>query len=139
MSTQTEFDAHGHQAGPGKAAAPMVTAAPASAKACLTLHGPGGAVFPIDITYNPQSYPFAITGGTIKGTICDAPNWTLTGGSFGTTLTLNGKHTGSGACASTITVVGNYQSPGCYTGTYGFNGQSNSFQHTSVYCCGACP
>jgi hypothetical protein len=118
-----------------KAAAPT-----AIAKACLELHNGPAADFKIDVTYNPNSYPFTILSGTIKGTICGSPNWVVTGGSMGPTLTVNGQRTGGGgSCANTITIVGHYQNPPSYAGTYGFDGASTSFPHTTTYCCGACP
>jgi hypothetical protein len=110
------------------------------AKACLELHNGATVTWKIDVTYNPNSYPFTITGGSIKGTICGSPNWVVTGGSMGPNLTITAKRTGGGGgCANTVTIVGHYQNPPSYAGTYGFDGASTSFAHTSVYCCGVCP
>ncbi len=129
------FDAQGK-----KITAAEVKAATATAKACLELYNGPGVTWNIDVTYNPNSYPFVITGGSIKGTICDSPNWVVTGGTLGPNLTVNAKRTGGGgACANTVTIVGHYQNPPSYAGTYGFDGASTSFPHTAVYCCGACP
>src|SRR5262249_31320794 len=105
------YDPSGHKLGEAeaKAAAPTATA-----KACLQLYNGPAVDFRINITYNPNSYPFVITGGSISGTICGSPNWVVTGGSMGQTLTLTGRRTGSGSCAETITVVGHYQNPSSY-------------------------
>jgi hypothetical protein len=107
-------------------------------KACVELHN-GGAVFDFDLTINPDVYPFPITGGTIKGSICDSPNWQVTGGSLGGTLAINGKHTGSGSCASTIAVKGTSQQPPSWTGTYTFDGSATFNQHTLFLGYMACP
>jgi hypothetical protein len=131
----TKHDAHGKRLTAGEAA--VVAATAATANACLTLYGPG-VTFPINITFNPTT--LAITGGSIKGDICDSGDWTVTGGSLVGGLTLNAKRTsGAGACATTITIVGTFQSPPSYKGTYGFDGSSTEFAHTTLYCCGNCP
>ena len=36
-------------------------------------------------------------------------------------------------CATTITVVGNFDNPSSYIGTYGFNGSSTSFNHHTLF------
>jgi hypothetical protein len=114
-------------------------------KACVELHYTGGgAVFAIDLTINPDVYPFTITGGSIKsgtgGVICDSPNWAVTGGSLGPTLLINAKHTGSGSCAPTLTVKGTtFHAPPSYSGTYTF-GTSAPFHHNTLFIgYAACP
>src|SRR3954469_7661789 len=69
-------DANGHV---GAEAGKVAAKALGVTKACVELHN-GGAVFDFDLTINPDVYPFPITGGTIKGSICDSPNWQVTGG-----------------------------------------------------------
>jgi hypothetical protein len=133
------FDPSGKKLSEADAKAAAAAATTAAAKACLELYNGPAVDFKINITYNPNSYPFVITGGTISGTICGSPNWVVTGGSMGPTLTVTGKRTGGGSCADTITVVGHYQNPPSYAGTYGFDGASTSFPHTTTFCCGACP
>lgn len=39
------------------------------------------------------------------------------------------------SCANTITVVGEYQNPPVYGGTYGFEDATSSFKHTTRYEC----
>lgn len=103
------------------------------ATACFQLHNGAGVTWYIDAKINVNAYPFVITGGLIKGTICNSPNWALTGGSVGAALTINGMHTGIGPCAATTTIVGNYGPPSAYTGTYGFNGLSTPFRHRTLF------
>jgi len=110
----------------------------AEAAACLTLYNGPSVKWQINITFNPNSYPFVITGGTITGGICGSPKGVVTGGSMGPTLVVHGNLNGGGSCASTVTIVGNYQNPASYAGTYGFDGSSTGFPHTTLYCCGAC-
>jgi hypothetical protein len=97
----------------------------------LTLHN-GGITFEIQAEIDPNTYPFRLTGGEITSGICGAP-WSITGGHVGDDLRLDAKRAGSGSCADTITVVGEYAHPGAYRGTYGFNGTSGSFRHTTWY------
>ena len=88
-------------------------------------------MFNFNVTINPNAYPYPITGGTITGSICGAP-WQVTGGSLGNNLTIIGhKSPPVAGCASSINVVGNFNAPAGYVGTYGFNGSSTMFnQHT---------
>jgi hypothetical protein len=97
----------------------------------LTLHN-SGVTFEIEAQINPNTYPFQLTGGRITSGICGAP-WDITGGYYGDDLRLDARRTGDGSCAQTITVVGEYVHPGAYRGTYGFNGASGSFRHTTLY------
>ena len=124
-------DAHGNIVAPG-AAAPSIAALPVATTACLQLHL-GAVVFNFNVTLNPNAYPFPITGGTITGSICGAP-WTVTGGSLGTALHINGhKSPPVSGCASTISVVGNFNAPDAYIGTYGFSGSSTMFSHHTLF------
>jgi hypothetical protein len=97
----------------------------------LTLHN-GVVTFEIEAQINPNTYPFVLTGGQITSGICGAP-WNITGGYLGDDMRLDAARAGSGSCADTITVVGEFVNPGAYRGTYGFNGTSSSFHHTTMY------
>jgi hypothetical protein len=110
-------------------AAPLATTATAE----LTLHN-GSVTFELKVQYNPNSHPHVITGGQITSGICGAP-WNITGGFFGDDLRVDAERAGAGSCASTITIVGEYQRPSSYRGTYGFDGATSSFKHTTMYCC----
>lgn len=111
----------------------VLAAGPATSKACLQLRNGSAVDWQIEVTVSLDSYPYLIIGGSIKGTICDSPNWQVTGGSLGGGLQINAKHTGSGSCASTVTIVGNFLNPSSYGGTYGFNGSSSMFKHTTLF------
>jgi hypothetical protein len=104
-----------------------------TATADLTLHN-GSVTFKLEIEFNPNSHPHVITGGKITSGICGAP-WNITGGSFGDALRVDAKRAGNGSCADSITIVGEYQRPASYRGTYGFDGATSSFKHTTMYCC----
>ncbi|MCX4975501.1 MULTISPECIES: hypothetical protein [unclassified Streptomyces] len=104
-----------------------------STDAKLELHN-GAVTFAIEVQYNPNTYPHVVTGGKISSGICGAP-WDLTGGFIGETIRLDAKRTGQGSCATTITIVGEFQNPSAYRGTYGFDGASSSFKHTTRYQC----
>lgn len=97
----------------------------------FTLHNTA-VTFEIEAQINPNTYPFSLTGGQITSGICGAP-WNITGGFFGEDLFLQASRAGEGSCAETITVVGEFVRPGAYRGTYGFDGTSNSFRHTTIY------
>jgi len=97
----------------------------------LTLHN-GGVTFEIEAQIDPNTFPFNLTGGQITSGICGAP-WTITGGFLGDELRLEARRDGNGACADTIVVVGEFVHPGAYRGTYGFDGTSSSFRHTTIY------
>lgn len=97
----------------------------------LTLHNTA-VTFEIEAEINPNTYPFSLTGGQITSGICGAP-WKITGGFFGDDLLLRATREGQGSCATTITVVGEFVRPGAYRGTYGFDGTSSSFRHTTFY------
>lgn len=104
-----------------------------STEAKLELHN-GQVTFGITVKYNPNTYPHVVTGGQITSGICGAP-WDITGGTVGEQLKLTAKRAGQGSCANTITIVGEYQNPPAYRGTYGFDGASSSFKHTTRYEC----
>ncbi|GAB2791938.1 hypothetical protein [Streptomyces daliensis] len=98
----------------------------------LALHN-GAVTFAIEVTYNPNTYPHVVTGGRITCGICGAP-WEITGGSIGQQLRLDAKRTGGqGSCADTLVIVGEYQNPPAYRGTYGFDGAASSFRHTTRF------
>jgi hypothetical protein len=99
----------------------------------LELHN-GAVTFAIEVVYDPNTYPHVVTGGQITSGICGAP-WDITGGSMGQQIRLDAKRSGQGACANTITIVGEYQNPPAYRGTYGFDGTSSSFKHTTKFEC----
>ncbi|MEC4020070.1 hypothetical protein [Streptomyces sp. H27-D2] len=99
----------------------------------LELHN-GAVTFGIEVKYDPNTYPHVVTGGKITSGICGAP-WDITGGSIGEQIRLDAKRSGQGSCANSITIVGEYQNPPAYRGTYGFNGASSSFKHTTRYEC----
>ncbi|MES5822761.1 hypothetical protein [Streptomyces sp. RG80] len=100
----------------------------------LELHN-GSATFALEVKYNPNTYPYVVIGGQITSGICGAP-WDITGGFMGQTIRIDAKRpVDDGRCARTITIVGEFQNPPAYRGTYGFNGATSSFKHTTVYHC----
>jgi hypothetical protein len=118
----------------GAFARPMEVSAEAiQTTAKLELHN-GQVTFAIEVKYNPNTYPHVVTGGQITSGICGAP-WNITGGTIGDQLRLDAKRAGQGSCANTITIVGEYQNPPAYRGTYGFEGATSSFKHTTRYEC----
>jgi len=129
--TLHHFDAGGAEVKTRESA--MVTPQAATTTVTLTLHN-GAVTFEMEVQVNPNSYPFVVTGGTITAGICGAP-WAITGGHLGNDVRLDAKRQGSGSCANTITVVGEFQNPASYRGTYGFNGASSSFKHTTIQHC----
>ncbi|MET8245462.1 hypothetical protein ABZV31_14260 [Streptomyces sp. NPDC005202] len=110
-----------------------VSAEAVSSTAKLELHN-GAVTFGIEVKYNPNTHPYVVLGGRITSGICGAP-WDITGGFVGDTIRLDARRTESGSCADTITIVGEFQNPPAYRGTYGFNGATSSFKHTTVYHC----
>jgi hypothetical protein len=99
--------------------------------ACVELHN-GAVTFTINVNFNPNTFPFLITGGTITTGICGAP-WVVTGGFMGNSLRVEARRQGAGSCANTIIIVGSFQNPPSWRGTYGFDGLSTSFQHTTLF------
>ncbi len=128
VSAQQGPDSSG-RVGAERAAPIALTISPATA--CLQLHL-GSTVFNFNMTINADVYPYAITGGSITGSICQAP-WTVTGGSLGNNLVINGQRTPVSGWATTIAVVGNYNNPSSYIGTYGFDGSSTMFDHHTLF------
>jgi len=114
----------------GAEAAGPLAASASPATACLQLHL-GSTIFNFNVNINADVYPFPITGGTITGSICQAP-WTVTGGSLGNALTIQGQRSPIAGCATSIAVVGNFNNPSSYAGTYGFNGSSTMFDHHTL-------
>ena len=104
----------------------------AQATAYLELRS-GGASFTIEVTLRLDAYPFHVIGGTIERGICGGP-WSVTSESLiGSHLQLEGKRMGSGKCADTIAVVGEFQNPSSWTGTYTFDGSPITNQHTTLF------
>jgi hypothetical protein len=119
-----------------------------TATACLELHGVGngGSVtFEIQVIVNPNTYPFLILGGSIRGDICTVRDqWVVTGGSFGPHLVIAAKRVplanspniaafGGTSCATDLRVVGFFQAPDSYAGSYGTNGSDSDFSHTTLF------
>jgi|SRR3954451_9681721 len=142
------FDASGAQVADQAAhAAARVPAGLRPATACLELHA-AGVVFKIQVIVNPNAYPFLIVGGAITGDICNGltTHWVVSGGSFGSNLVIEAKRVplanapaaigsvaGSGDCATSMSIVGSYRAPDSYAGTYGTNGSSAEFSHTTLF------
>ncbi len=92
------------------------------------------STFFIEATLDVTTYPYTIGGGRISGSICDAPNWVLTGGTIDGNLTISGTHVGTGPCAaSTIDIIGAFGPPAGYAGTYGFHAANNMFSHRTLF------
>jgi hypothetical protein len=101
------------------------------------LNGPS-VTWEIEVLFDPNEHPFRITGGSIRGTICGSPCWTITGGQLGDDVTIEagggcGGRGGCPGCAQTVTIVGKCICPPGYRGTYGFDGSSTSFNHTLLF------
>ncbi len=81
-----------------------------------------------------------VNGGFIDGTICDGPNWDVTGGTLtATSLQLNAVYVGVENCADELDMSGTRTPPGPreWTGQYGF--PSHFFDHlTGVHNLGPC-
>jgi hypothetical protein len=149
VSADTLFDAAGSEIKGQADIEAARLAGVGTATACLELHGTGqggSVVFTIQLMVNPNTYPFLVLGGFIGGDICNTPAtlWKVTSGSFGPTLLIQAKRgppvntpnaplvVGS-SCALTMTAVGFFQAPDSYAGTYGFNGSSSDFSHTTLF------
>jgi hypothetical protein len=126
--------AHGQKGGKktdpnGYMQAPKVAAAAvAQPHACLNLRNGANVSWFIDVTFDPNTYPFKLTGGNIKGTICDPGHYQVTSGSMGNTLAISAKYTGTGGCGAIVDINGNFQNPPSYKGTY-----LGGFTHTSLF------
>ena len=128
-ASQRFLDAGGAEAESQEAAAAAPQAG--ASTACLELRN-GVVSFIIEVNVDPNTYPFVISGGTIKSGICGAP-WNVTGGFLGTNLRIDATRQGTGSCANTIIIVGEQQFPPSWRGTYGFDGQSSSFKHSTLF------
>jgi hypothetical protein len=112
-------------------------AATAVAKACLRLYNGPGVAWNINITFDPNT--MKTLGGTITGTICGSGQWTVAaGGTLSPSLNIKASRPAGGGCATQVNIIGNFQNPPSWKGTYGFNGSNNMFKHTTLYCCGPC-
>ncbi len=111
--------------------AAAAVSAVATARACLQLYNGNTVKWSIDAIINPNVYPYTITGGTIKGTICGSPNVNITGGSLGTTLNVTANL--PSGCATPVKIVGAATVPIGYQGTYGFWGANNNFNHHTLF------
>ncbi len=110
-----------------------IAAGPGSRTAHFELHNGAGVTWDIEVFFTPQ-FPYTITGGSIRGTICGSPSWKVTGGTMGPSITINGSNVcPSASCASSVTIVGKCQCPPSYSGTYGFNGSSTGFNHSLLF------
>lgn len=127
-TSQRYLDAAGNEVESREA---VVTPQAAVSTACLELRN-GVVSFVIEVNVDPNTYPFVISGGTIKSGICGAP-WNVTGGFMGTNLRIDATRQGSGSCANTIIIVGERQDPPSWRGTYGFDGPSSMFKHTTLF------
>jgi hypothetical protein len=129
------FDPSGSPVESREAALAAVEPQAAAKTACIELHN-GVVTFTINVNFDPNTYPFLVTGGTITAGICGAP-WALTGGSLGNSLRIEATRQGTGSCANTIIILGETlggaQNPPSWRGTYGFDGASTSFQHTTLF------
>lgn len=115
----------------GAEAQKAVAAAVPPAHACLQLYNGPSVLWSIDVTFNPNVYPYVISGGTIKGTICGSPNVTVTGGTLGASLNVTANL--PSGCATPVKIVGNSNVPVGYQGTYGFGGPSTGFTHHTLF------
>jgi hypothetical protein len=111
--------------------APLAAVGASPSTACLQLHL-GATVFNFNLNINADVYPYAITGGSITGSICQAP-WTVTGGSLSNNLAIQGQHAPVTGCSTTISVMGTFDNPSSWIGTYGFNGSSTMFSHHTLF------
>jgi len=114
-----------------KEAATAKAAAAVVAHACLQLYNGPGVLWNIDVTFDPNVYPYHLTGGSIKGTICGSPNVTVTGGTLGSSLKVTA--TLPSGCATPVNIVGTANVPNGYAGTYGFFGSSTGFSHHTLF------
>ncbi len=126
-------NAQGHIIAPGAAATEGILPTAATSTACFQLHNGAGVMWNINVTFNPNAYPYTINSGTISGTICSSP-WHVTGGTFGPNLQINGiKSPPVSGCATSVGIVGNFGPPGGYNGTYGFFGSTTGFNHHTLF------
>jgi hypothetical protein len=100
--------------------------------ACLELNNGAAATFTMNVVADVNVNPPQVRGGQITGSICGSP-WLITGGTLGPTLVLTARRQGTGSCANTITIVGTFADPPRWVGTYGFDGNSTAFRHTTLF------
>ena len=75
-----------------------------------------------------------VHSGFIGGTICDAPNWSVTGGTItATSLQFNGVYVGGLSCAAEIDMSGTRTPPGprIWSGDYGW--PTHAFPHDTEF------
>lgn len=146
MTQQTDMSATGAVAGaPTDATLYDATGAPtddlqkaldatiqaATVTTCLVLHN-GPVTFTMNVVADVNTNPPQVRGGQIVSGICGQP-WAITGGTLGSNLVLTARRQGTGQCANTITIVGSFVDPPRWVGTYGFDGNSTAFRHTTVF------
>jgi len=147
VAARTFFDASGTKVKDQATHQAALLAAVRTATACLELHA-GPTVFQIQLVVNPNTYPFLVLAGSIGGDICTHPGtgWQVTGGSFGPNLVIAATRgplsnapanaaslIGDRGCGRSIGIVGFFQAPDSYAGTYGFEGLNNEFSHTTLF------
>jgi hypothetical protein len=130
-----------------------------TATACFELHAIGqpgqpSAVFEIQLVVNPNTYPFTVLEGSIRGDICQVIGtaWKVTSASFDTGLLIEAERvplevTGDplsnasvetalpagSECMRTMSLSGSFHVPDSYSGEYGFDGSNSDFQHTTLF------
>lgn len=105
-----------------------------SVTACFQSTSTYGIDFQWTIDATRSGGVVTVHSGFIGGTICDAPNWSVTGGTITTTsLQLNGIYIGSGSCAAEIDLSGTRTPPGprVWSGEYGF--PAHAFPHDTEF------
>ena len=135
---QTKFDEQGRLVTEKAAALKAVALPGAESRAHFRLLNGPSVTWEIEVLFDPNNYPFQITGGSIRGTICGSPCWTIGGGSMGDAISIRasggcGGEGGCPGCAKTVTIVGKCICPPGYKGTYGFDGNSTAFNHTLLF------
>jgi hypothetical protein len=122
---------------------------PAARTSCWELFN-GAVQFMVEIETIPSFFGYFIVGGTIQSGLCGVP-WAVVPGGWlgnnsgagplGLSMHLDAVRQGPGNCPNTLTIVGqNNPAIPCFIGTYGFNGQSTTFQHHFCWLkWGSCP
>jgi hypothetical protein len=148
------FDTSGRRIeGEGERQGVEATARPQTVTACFELRGTGApeqggpVTFEVQLVVNPNTYPFVVQSGSISGDICRVlgTHWVVTEGSFGPTLSIQARRTpdtnapsasqlvGPRPCAQAMSIIGVFQPPASYAGTYGTDGSDNDFVHTTLF------
>jgi hypothetical protein len=96
--------------------------------ACFELNNTSEVLWYIDVTFDPNVYPYSVTGGTISGTICGAGEVAVVSGSIGSTVRLRASDFAP-ACGPTVRIVGTATVPDGYQGTYILAGGTTYSQH----------